>query len=827
VPTVSELNVVINADTRDLDAGLGKADKSVSGFGSSVSGMVGGAVKGFGALGLAAAGVGAAIDGIKGIGSALGINALSEMEQVRASFQSFTKDSAETERILGLVREEANKTPFAFGEMAKAAASLQPVAKSSGIALMDLVKEAEILGASNPLEGLEGASFSLKEAMTGDFTSIIERFNLSRSSIKQWKDEGVPNIEIVRRAMKEMGLDSDLIAAKAETLEGRWSTFQDTLVTLQMRMGQPIFDALKQGLTGLQGSLDSSMPKLEALADAVAGGFKAAIEGGKVAISGLSEILGKVFSGDLVGAADMAQDALGKIGEAIATGVEEWVPILGEWVVEAGTGLLDNLGDLLVDMMDWQQDAGADIIEKLAKWAAAFIDWVGPMIPDLLRDLGGLLVKVTTWIVNDGGPTLITNLLKWGAAFVDWVGPRIPPLLLELGKLLLELGGWILTTALPAILLKIGEWASAFVDWVAPKIPPLLVELGKLLADVGLWILDVGAPALVAKLGEWAAAFLNWVAKDVLPDLPARLGMILTGIGDWVTAHVDLVKANVKSIGAAMLDGIQDGISSSLGGFWDWLQRNFVDRIPEFVRDLLNIHSPSGVFMDIGRNMVDGLRIGMEGKLPSIDKLVSDMLGKFGGGGQIADYITKVAMQLGIDPIAALKVAQHEGGTDEPAKRGTFATGSSWWPFQLHYGGAGYEYLGTQAGMGNDFTRQTGWSPGDPAAWKDSIDFALKHAAKYGWGAWYGRVPAGVGAWEGIPGHAAGGWVGLNGPELGVLGERGPEYVIPNHQLRGGSGGMQTIRLDVAIGGKVARQVVIEGYDLAVRQGWTPGGLTG
>jgi hypothetical protein len=37
--------------------------------------------------------------------------------------------------------------------------------------------------------------------------------------------------------------------------------------------------------------------------------------------------------------------------------------------------------------------------------------------------------------------------------------------------------------------------------------------------------------------------------------------------------------------------------------------------------------------------------------------------------------------------------------------------------------------------------------------------------------------------------HAEGGWVGLNGPELGLLGEKGPEYVIPHNKLGGGAGG--------------------------------------
>jgi hypothetical protein len=80
-------------------------------------------------------------------------------------------------------------------------------------------------------------------------------------------------------------------------------------------------------------------------------------------------------------------------------------------------------------------------------------------------------------------------------------------------------------------------------------------------------------------------------------------------------------------------------------------------------------------------------------------------------------------------------------------------------------------------------------------------------------------------------------------PPVGVpslVGERGAELFVPDRagtilpadttrawMGSGGRGAPQSIRVDVAIGGKVARQIVVEGYDLAVRQGWTPGGLTG
>jgi hypothetical protein len=117
---------------------------------------------------------------------------------------------------------------------------------------------------------------------------------------------------------------------------------------------------------------------------------------------------------------------------------------------------------------------------------------------------------------------------------------------------------------------------------------------------------------------------------------------------------------------------------------------------------------------------------------------------------EIEGFIRDAARVRGIDPDIAVRVAKSEGGVDEYAKRGTFSTGSSWWPFQLHYGGAGYEYLGTVAGMGNGFTKLTGWQPGDERAWRDSTRYALNRAKASGWGQWYGAAAVGVGQWDGI-----------------------------------------------------------------------------
>lgn len=77
-----------------------------------------------------------------------------------------------------------------------------------------------------------------------------------------------------------------------------------------------------------------------------------------------------------------------------------------------------------------------------------------------------------------------------------------------------------------------------------------------------------------------------------------------------------------------------------------------------------------------------------------------------------------------------------------------------------------------------------------------------------------------------IPGNAAGGWVGLHGPELSWVGERGPEYIVPNHDLgRGGSGASLNYEL-VAVGKRDLARMVDEQLYFMLRRAAPTSGRT-
>jgi TP901 family phage tail tape measure protein len=584
---------------------------------------------------------------------------------------------------------------------------------------------------------------------------------------------------------------------RLNNLAGSWQQLTGSVETLAITFGTTFLPVLKKATDGLTGLVNSAIPVVERWAPSIEG-----------AVDGVSTVFDAVFAGDLPDLIPLLNHSLDGIGGAITTAVEGWATDFAAWVDSASPDLLSNLGDMALSIQAWVFDTSLAIIEQLGTWAAAFIDWVGPKIPVLIRELGAFLAKMLEWAGGTALPTLAEKLLEWGTAFVEWIAPKIVPMLLELGKLELELLGWIFGTALPAIVSKLLEWGAAFVDWVGPKIGPLLLELGKLSLEVLGWMANTALPAIIVKLAEWGAAFLDWVAKDVLPDLPGRLGFIIESITTWVSTHVDLVAANVKSIGSAILQGIQDGISGALGGFWSWLQTNFVDKIPEVVRNILNIHSPSGVFVDIGRNMVEGLRVGMEQRLPSVQDLISRTLGSVGGsmGGNVDDWLKAAISATGVsgDWLPGLRwIVEHESGGDPHAKNPHSTASGLFQMIDTTWAGA------RDKSLPNDI-----WNPIINAI------AGIRYIAER-----YGNANNAVDFWQAHGHYAQGGWAGLHGPELAWLGEKGPEYVVPNAALPGGGGRgqMQRLQIDVTADGRTKERLWIEGYQLLARRGGLPG----
>lgn len=182
------------------------------------------------------------------------------------------------------------------------------------------------------------------------------------------------------------------------------------------------------------------------------------------------------------------------------------------------------------------------------------------------------------------------------------------------------------------------------------------------------------------------------------------------------------------------------------------------------IRDAVQGNGPLGVSGGFGSDSSGGraglgARLGMNsgGSIPDMPGSprgstpgVGGARGRVGAGGDprgMESYIRETAKKYGIDPDTAVAVAKSEGlstfQSSVPSARGPNGREDSWGAFQLYKGG----------GLGNEFQKETGLDPADPANEKATIDYALRHASKKGWGAFHGAKNTGIPRFAGIGGE--------------------------------------------------------------------------
>lgn len=669
----SVAQVVVDLQGKDNASGpIGAVQKALGGLGSAVSGPIGAVGKltaALGTIGLAAQGIAAVAGAASGLGGVLGVGLASNFEQVTGRMNAFTKDAGATAQILAQVRAEADKTPFAFNEMANAASMLLPASKSATGGLMGLVQQAEILAALNPAQGLEGAAFALREALSGDFVSVMERFNIPRELINRLKAEGVPNAEIVGRALKEMGADMDLVAGLAATTAGRFSTFQDALAGIQQKVGEPILAALGEQLDAMSGWLATNSEAVGAFATNL-GDFLA--EGVRVAAGAIGRLV----------------EFLQPIGPIVATlAASALAAVHGDWA-NAMNGLEQAAVDAL-DFLDNSFGTAGSIVADLGRAALNAVrgDWAYAM--DLVVKAGGTAVD---WLTGQLTPVIsavqgaFADFAPTGeiiGRLFDTIGEAVAASLPHLAGAAENIAaageasdgaqGFLSATA--EVVNAVAQAAEKAVGWLAGTQGGLQVMGAAAGIAAGLLTLLVvqttlaGAAAFGTALGLAAMTAAQWLLNAALTANPIGIVVVAIGalIGMLVAAYnsnetfrnaVDtawkVIKENVipaveavitkikeidaflrgygpvvasaaLSVGTAIVDGIKNGINAGL----EWVKtaaRNVAAAAVQAAKDLLNIGSPSKVFEEIGEQTVEGFVVGIDGEAAAAVAAVEELL---------------------------------------------------------------------------------------------------------------------------------------------------------------------------------------------------------
>lgn len=547
--TVTDLLARFAADTSGLEAGYARANEQTSRFTQTTNGMLG-SLRTVGGLALGVAGGGLLALGGGMVATAVsGLDLNRSMENVTAQLNAFTKDGDKSAAILDMIRERAAKTPFEFNEMARATAGLLPAAKASGAELESLVEKAEILAASNPAQGLEGAAFSLREAVSGDFTSIIERFNLPRQFINKLKDEGVPALEIVQRAMKEVGFDTDLVANLAETADGKWSTFKDTFQGFAAQITKPIFDTFSASLGSVNGWLDSNAPKLNELANIIS----VTVD---TAMYELTQTLGGTdgaftdFIDSIISGIEIIAGVTSAIIDFIAEGEELSTRNFG--LEGSIADVADSIVTLILNIYDGAR-AIIEFIRPIVDAAAQFVEWQDVMV-------------------------------ALGIAIASVVIPAVVSLVISMAPIVLTIGGIIAASALLRT-----AWAE---DWggIREKTAAVWDWLKTTFEAIQAWFNATFPNGLSDLLAVWSE---NWAAmqatfEEVWAVLSDIWDTIQTWFEDTLPSALDSLQSSWQSSWQSVSD-ITSARWSDIRGTFDtvrtWLNNTLPESVTSFNSD--------------------------------------------------------------------------------------------------------------------------------------------------------------------------------------------------------------------------------------------------
>nr|WP_221374409.1 hypothetical protein [Actinoplanes polyasparticus] len=168
---------------------------------------------------------------------------------------------------------------------------------------------------------------------------------------------------------------------------------------------------------------------------------------------------------------------------------------------------------------------------------------------------------------------------------------------------------------------------------------------------------------LIAGLGNGAAQMYN--------SLRSRISQVK----GYVVTALNGASSLLTNAGRAVVDGLWRGISS-LGG---WLYNRVVsfiqNNIKDPVRNFLGINSPSRVAMGFGRNVSQGLALGMEDEASMVQAAaeriatlaVPDVSSQFGLG---ADFDASVSRSLAVADSKTIEAYWKSGSTGDPVLDG-------------------------------------------------------------------------------------------------------------------------------------------------------------
>lgn len=215
------------------------------------------------------------------VDSLIGANARMETFQMRMAALIGGGDRAES--YFNIVRDAAIGAGASLTDLMEATFRFASVSGKNMQVFQELVNRVVTLAFWDPKQGLAGAGVAVMEALTGQFRSLVRRFEIGTLQMaRSMREQGFTNIEVLRAMMDSMGLGIEFLEAGANTWQRLVASIRLSWEELAKALGRPVFLLLEEQLIKLRARIQENWAEIQAFAGAVgtvlAGAFRRVID---------------------------------------------------------------------------------------------------------------------------------------------------------------------------------------------------------------------------------------------------------------------------------------------------------------------------------------------------------------------------------------------------------------------------------------------------------------------------------------------------------------------------------------------------------------------
>lgn len=323
-------------------------------------------------------------------------------------------------------------------------------------------------------------------------------------------------------------------------------------------------------------------------------------------------------SGTVIDALQWLQEGLRGIGDWFT----ENEPIFTEFLTSVGNAL-GSIWNALSPIFSLAWDWLKRIIEDIVKFAGENLLVMAEDLTEIFNWISEIFNKLSEYGVIEGLSDIIDGVLTTAEGMLKTIIGVLT------GDWELAWEGWNESIeGSKGVWDGLGKVITGLIALAIEQFGELVVWFDtKFIQPVGNFFTDLGEKISDAFDAAWTAVKLVWEkvtswfnttiiipVKTAFQNLAQNIKSIFTNFS-W------------RDIGKNIVDGIKNGIQSAWSGLKTWVSNAF-DNLVGGVKDLLGINSPSKVFIEIGEYTMEGMEVGIDKQTMSAENTMRDSMNR-------------------------------------------------------------------------------------------------------------------------------------------------------------------------------------------------------